>query len=321
MHCVGKKVLAEEIASLSRLYERFDEASFAEIVSVILNHPGKVVFAGIGKSGYIAQKLASTFNSTGTRAVFLHPAEAMHGDFGIYSEGDPSILLSRSGSTEEVLRLIPILKQFNSPIIALVGNLTSPLARQADFVLDASIVREADPLGFVPTSSTTVALALGDALACALMEARGFQKSDFFKFHPGGQLGKNLRKTVGELTCPLSQVACVSREASLRCVVIEMTEKPLGAAFVLDDGKRLLGLITDGDIRRCLQSCQNIEQIFAKDIMQTHPITVVTSLHLGDAVRLMEDRPRQLSVLPVFDENRNCVGLFRLHDAYRRELK
>lgn len=312
---VGKQVLAEEIASLNRLYERFDDAAFSAVVDLIKNHTGKVVFTGIGKSGYIAQKLSSTFNSTGTRSVFLHPSEALHGDLGIYSKGDPTIFLSRSGSTQELLNLIPVIRQFNSPVIAMVGNLVSPLAQAADFVLDASITREADPLGFVPTASTTLALALGDALACTLMHAKGFQREDFLKFHPGGQLGKSLGNCVGDLTCPLKDVACVKPKATLREVVIEMTSKPLGAAFVMDDNQ-FIGLITDGDVRRSLQTCQSIEEVLAKDIMTENPIKVSAQLNLEEALQLMEDRPQQLNVLPVFNADQSCRGLFRLHDAY-----
>jgi len=312
---LGKQVLSEEIASLNRLYERFDNAAFSAVVELIKNHTGKVVFTGIGKSGYIAQKLSSTFNSTGTRSVFLHPSEALHGDLGIYSKGDPTIFLSRSGSTQELLNLIPVIRQFESPVIAMVGNLVSPLAQAADFILDASITKEADPLGFVPTASTTLALALGDALACTLMHAKGFQREDFLKFHPGGQLGKSLGNCVGDLTCPLKDVARVNPDATLREVVIEMTSKPLGAAFVMEDNQ-FIGLITDGDVRRSLQTCQSIEEVFAKDIMTENPIKVSAQLNLEEALQLMEDRPQQLNVLPVFNTNQTCRGLFRLHDAY-----
>ncbi len=314
---IGKRVLAEEISSLNRLYERFNDVTFSAVVNLIKNHPGKVVFTGIGKSGYIAQKLSSTFNSTGTRSVFLHPSEALHGDLGIYTKGDPTIFLSRSGSTQELLNLLPVIQQFDSPIIAIVGNLVSPLAQAADFVLDASITREADPLGFVPTASTTLALALGDALACTLMHAKGFRREDFLKFHPGGQLGKSLGNCVGDLTCPLKEVARVSEESNLREIVIEMTSKPLGAAFVMK-GDQFLGLITDGDVRRSLQTCHSLESVLAKDIMTVHPIKVLAQLNLEEALRIMEDRPKQLNVLPVFNEDQTCRGLFRLHDAYAR---
>lgn len=312
---LGKKVLWEEISSLQRLYDRFDGTDFSKVVQLILKHPGKMVFTGIGKSGYIAQKLSSTFNSTGTRSVFLHPSEALHGDLGIYSQGDPTIFLSRSGTTQELLNLLPVIKQFNAPIIAMVGNLCSPLAQAADYVLDASITKEADPLGFVPTSSTTLALALGDALACTLMQARGFQREDFLKFHPGGQLGKSLSKCIGDVTCPLKDVACVSPDASLKDIVIALTHKPLGAAFVMQSDK-FLGLITDGDIRRAIQKTNSIESLSAAEIMTKNPIKVSAVLNLEAALQIMEDRPRQLSVLPVFNTDNTCRGLFRLHDAY-----
>ena len=312
---LGKEVLKEEIASLQRLYDHFDNKSFSKVVQLILQHPGKVVFTGIGKSGYIARKLSSTFNSTGTRAVFLHPSEALHGDLGIYSPKDPTIILSRSGSTQELVQLIPLIRQFDSPVVAMVGNLNSPLARMADFILDASITKEADPMGFVPTSSTTVALALGDALACALMQGRNFQREDFLKFHPGGQLGKNLGKCVGDVTCPLKEVACVSPQATLKDIVVALTLKPLGAAFVMENEK-FLGLITDGDIRRSIQANTSFENILAKNIMTKNPIKACVSLNLSEALQLMEDRPSQLSVLPIFDKDGSCYGLFRLHDAY-----
>lgn len=312
---IAKQVLSEEAESLRRLCERFDGEAFSRVAELIFQHKGKVVFSGIGKSGYIAQKLSSTFNSTGTRAVFLHPAEALHGDLGIYSRGDPTIMLSRSGSTRELLDLLPFIKQFQSPVIAMVGNLSSPLAEAADYVLDASVSKEADPMGFVPTSSTTVALALGDALACALMQARGFKHEDFLRFHPGGQLGKNLSRTVGDCARPLKQVACLKSESSLREVVMAMTEKPLGAAFVME-GDKLVGLICEGDIRRSLQSEKSLEALTASDMMSCRPITVFEDIKLEEALQLMEDRLHPLNVLPVLKRDGSLYGLFRLHDAY-----
>ena len=314
---IGKRVLSEEAESLRQLCDRFDGEAFSRVARLILQHNGKVVFSGIGKSGYIAQKLTSTFNSTGTRAVFLHPAEALHGDLGIYSPGDPTIVLSRSGSTRELLDLLPFVKQFRSPVIAMVGNLSSPLTEAADYVLDASVMKEADPMGFVPTSSTTVALALGDALACTLMQGRQFQREDFLRFHPAGQLGKNLRYTIGDCTHPLKQVACLKSDSSLREVVIAMTEKPMGAAFVMN-GEELVGLICEGDIRRSLQSEKSLERLTAADMMTHQPITVFEDIRLEEALRLMEDRPHPLNVLPVLKRDGSLCGLFRLHDAYRR---
>lgn len=313
---IGKQVLQEEITSLQRLYQRWDEPTFSSVIQLLSNYKGKVILSGVGKSGYIARKISSTFNSTGTHAIYLHPSEALHGDCGIYSMGDPTIVLSKSGSTPELLTFVSWIKQFSSPIIAIVGNLSSPLAKTADYVLDASIAKEADPLGFVPTSSTTVALVLGDAIACALMQARSFTKEDFLRFHPGGQLGKNLGQCVGDCTHAVSQVACVSPHSTLREIVIALTEKPLGAAFVMESGK-LMGLICDGDIRRSLQLHSHFETLTAADIMTRQPITISASSKLEEALRLMENRPRPLNVLPVFNEDGSLRGLFRLHDAYR----
>ena len=311
----AKQVLSEEAKSLQRLCDCFDGETFSRVAELIFQHKGKVVFSGIGKSGYIAQKLSSTFNSTGTRAVYLHPAEALHGDLGIYSPGDPTIMLSRSGSTRELLDLLQFIKQFQSPVIAMVGNVASPLAEAADYVLDASVAKEADPMGFVPTSSTTVALALGDALACALMQARQFKHEDFLRFHPGGQLGKNLSRTVGDCARLLKRAACLKPDSSFREVIIAMTEKPLGAAFVMD-GVKLVGLICEGDIRRSLQSEKSLEQLTASDMMTPQPISVFEDIKLEEALQLMEDRPHPLNVLPVLKRDGGLYGLFRLHDAY-----
>ena len=221
-------------------------------VEIILNHPGKVIISGIGKSGIIGQKITASLCSTGTPAVFLNPTEAIHGNLSVYSPGDPSILISKSGSTEELLRLVPVLRQFKSKLIVIVGNLRSVLANEADVVLDGRVDKEADPLGVVPTASSIVALALGDALVSALMYARNFSETDFVRFHPGGQLGRNLFLHVEDVMHRDQNVAWVNLETLLRDVVIQMTSKPLGAACVIDQDNRLLGIITDGDVRRAL---------------------------------------------------------------------
>lgn len=313
---IGKKVLQEEITSLQRLYQRWDGQTFSSVVQLLSQHQGKVILTGVGKSGYIARKVSSTLNSTGTHAIYLHPSEALHGDCGIYSIGDPTLVFSKSGSTPELLTFVSWIKQFSSPMVAIVGNLSSPLAETADYVLDASITKEADPLGIAPTSSTTVALTIGDAIACALMQARSFTKEDFLRFHPGGQLGKNLGQCVGDCTHAVSQVASVSPHSTLREVVIALTEKPLGAAFVMESGT-FVGLICDGDVRRSLQAHSHFETLTAADMMTRQPITISASSKLEEALRLMEDRPRPLNVLPVFNADGSLRGLFRLHDAYR----
>ena len=287
-------------------------------VKIILDHVGKVVVSGIGKSGIIGQKIAATLCSTGTPAVFLHPTEAIHGNLGVYTPGDPTILISKSGTTEELVRLVPLLHQFKSPLIAIVGNLDSGLAQGADVVLDARVNREADPLGIVPTSSVVVTMAIGDALSAALMYAREFTEVDFVRFHPGGQLGRNLFLHVEDVMHSGDKLAWATPDSSLRNVVINMTQKPLGAACVIDEHHCLLGFITDGDVRRALQTFDDIRPLRASDIMTVNPVFATADMTLGKAAQIMEDRPSQISVLPVLEiGTKKCLGLIRLHDIYR----
>ena len=297
------------------------DGNLTKAVEIILNHPGKIVISGIGKSGHIAQKIAGTLCSTGTPAVFLHAAEAVHGDLGVYTPGDPTILISKSGSTAELVRLVPILRQFKSPMIAIIGNLISPLGREADVVLNAHVSREADPLEIVPTTSAVVALAIGDALAAALMCARQFTELDYVRFHPGGQLGRNLGLHVSDVMHRGEEVAWVSPEASLREVVIAMTERPLGAACVVEVDFQLIGVITDGDVRRALQAYEDIRLLRAKNVMTARPVSISPEATLKEAVHLMEERLSQISVLPVKERDSNrCLGLIRLHDIYQTNL-
>ncbi|MAT42391.1 MAG: KpsF/GutQ family sugar-phosphate isomerase [Anaerolineaceae bacterium] len=308
------KIESEAIYAAS---ERMN-GDITKAVEIILNHPGKVIISGIGKSGIIGQKITASLCSTGTPAVFLHPTEAIHGNLGVYSPGDPSILISKSGSTEELLRLVPVLRQFKSKLIVIVGNLQSVLANEADVVLDGRVDKEADPLGVVPTASSIVALALGDALVSALMYARNFSETDFVRFHPGGQLGRNLFLHVEDVMHRDQNVAWVNLETLLRDVVIQMTSKPLGAACVIDQDNRLLGIITDGDVRRALKQYEDIRLLKAKDVMTVNPIFATPEITLGKAAEMMEHRSSQISVLPVVDlENHTCLGLIRLHDIYR----
>jgi arabinose-5-phosphate isomerase len=317
---VARAVLEAESQAIRQVAARLDD-NLTRAVSLILAHRGKVVVAGIGKSGHIGQKIAATLSSTGTPSVFLHAAEAVHGDLGIYTPGDPSILISKSGATAELLRLVPLLRQFKSPLIAIVGNLASPLVRQADVVLDARVEREADHLNLAPTCSSTAALALGDALAVALMHARRFTPQDFAQFHPAGQLGRNLWLRVADVMHQGSAVAWVSPETPLRQVIIAMTERPLGAACVVDQDYLLLGVITDGDLRRVLLAYEDFRAVLAQDIMTRKPVSVPPLASLKEAARLMEDRPSQISVLPVVDaDTHKCLGVIRIHDIYQPEL-
>jgi arabinose-5-phosphate isomerase len=317
---IAQTVLEVEAQALAAAAKRLDH-DMTKAVELLLKHKGKVVVSGIGKSGHIGQKIAATLASTGMPAVFLHAAEAVHGDLGIYTPGDPSILISKSGSTAELLRLIPILRQFRSPLIAIVGNLNSPMAKQADVVLDARVEREADFLNLAPTCSTTVALALGDALAVALMMARRFTDQDFARYHPAGQLGRNLWLKVIDVMHRNDAVAWVKPETTLRQVIIAMSERPLGAACVVDENFLLLGIITDGDLRRVLLTHEDIRELRAAECMTRQPITTTPEATLKEATRLMEDRPSQVSVLPVVDaRNQCCLGLIRIHDIYQPEL-
>jgi arabinose-5-phosphate isomerase len=313
----GRSLLRAEAAALAELSLRLGE-SFERAVKLLLAHRGKVVLSGVGKSGLIAQKIAATLCSTGTPAIFLHSTDAVHGDLGIFQAGDPAILVSKSGGTAEVVRLLPIIKQMGSPVIALVCNVNSPLAEQADVVIDLAVKTEADPLGLVPTTSTVLTLALGDALAAALMVERNFNAADFARFHPAGQLGRNLTASVGEVMHPLSRVAVVEPSAPLREMVIAMTTFSLGAACVLDGEGRLAGLVTDGDLRRALRRHENFSGLTAAAFMTRNPVRAHPAMSLAEAARLMEDRPAQLSVLPVVEpSSEKCLGLLRIHDIYQ----
>ena len=316
---IAASILKTEANELLQAADRVSE-SIVDAAKLIDNHNGKVMICGLGKSGLIAQKIAATFCSVGRKAVFLHAVDALHGDLGIFEAGDPTIVISKSGSTEEIVRLIPILKEFESPLIGIVGNMNSSIIDDLDIVLDASVDSEADPLGIVPTSSTTLTLSIGDALAGVLMSVKGFNKNDFARFHPSGSLGKRLLLTVENIMQHISNVAVVNMTDKLRKVVIAMTEKPNGAAIVKckNDG---FGLITDGDLRRCLAKGEDIDLLDAEKIMTIDPVSISSNSSIDNALKLMEDRRSQISVLPVVSiENGECLGLIRLHDIYQTRL-
>ena len=317
---IASQILREEGEELIKAADRIPD-SVIQACEIIVNHPGKVVICGMGKSGLIGQKIASTLCSIGNKAVFLHASEAVHGDLGIYAPGDPTIVISKSGASEEMVRLIPILKEFKSPLIGILGNMKSPLVDQMDVVLDASVEKEADPLGIVPTSSTTLTLGIGDAMAAVLMTHRKFNHDDFAKLHPAGDLGRRLRLTVKNIMQPIKDVAVVNKDDKLRKVVIDMTEKPQGAALVIDSNSQLLGIVTEGDLRRCLAEEGDIDQMVVSDVMTTDPVAINMGALLKDALMLMEDRESQISVLPVVNgDGKSCAGLLRLHDIYQTNL-
>ncbi len=304
-----------EAEAIARAAERLD-GELVRAVELILAHPGKVVVTGIGKSGHIARKIVATLCSTGTAAVFLHPAEAAHGDLGIYTPGDPTIVISKNGASSELQTLMPMLRQFRSPLIGILGNAHSPLGVEVDVLLDASVEREADPHNLAPTASAVTALALGHALAIALMCARNFTPEEFGKFHPGGQLGRNLRLSVREAMHGADEVAFVAPGAALKDVIIAMTRRPMGGACVVSEDGALAGFITDGDLRRALTNHDDIRGLTAGDAMTARPVTVGPEATLGQALELMERRRSQISVLPVVDGDGRAVGVVRIHDIY-----
>jgi len=315
MRPAAQKLLETEARAIARASARLG-AEFERAVELILDSSGKVVTCGIGKSGFMARKLAAMLSSTGTPAVYLHPGEAVHGDLGVVEPGDVVVLVSKSGSTEELVRLLPRLEERGTVRIGILGQVESVIGRGCEAVLDASVEEEGDPHNLVPAASTIVAVALGDALAVALMEAREFSPADFGVFHPGGQLGRNLRLSVREAMHEGEAVPWVGVETSLREVVIAMTKRPLGAACVVTAEGGLAGLVTEGDLRRALEQHEEIRGLTAGEVMTARPLTVRPEATLREALRLMENRPRQLSVLPVVAGDGRAVGLLRLHDIY-----
>ncbi len=313
----GIRVIEAEVAAMQELVGRL-EIGFSDAVEVLLDCRSKVVVTGLGKSGHIARKIASTLCSTGTPAVFLHASEAGHGDLGIYTPGDPVIAVSKSASTAELVHVAPVFKQKGSKLIGIFGRKQGPLAELADIVLDASVIREADPLGIVPTASTITTLALGDALAGALMEARNLTEAEFARNHPSGQLGRNLQLTVADVMHSLPNCAVVEQNTSLKKLVISMTDYPLGAALIMDGKERLCGLVTDGDLRRALAGDEDVRNMSAAHLMNSDPICIQSDASLQDAVCIMEDRPSQIAVLPVTEASTGRpLGLLRLHDVYQ----
>lgn len=281
-----------------------------------LEKGGKIVVAGIGKSGKVGQKISATLCSTGSLAVFLHPTEGLHGDLGIVRPEDVVLALSYTGNTEELVRLIPSLKALRVPIVAIGGKRNSKLGEQCDVWLDAAVEQEACPHNLAPTTSTTLTLALGDALAMALMQLRGFDAQKFARNHPGGSLGNRLTLRVEDVMHRGADVPVLGPTASMDEVVVASTQKKLGAVLVVE-GEKLLGIITDGDLRRALSHRERFFHLKASEVMTRSPVTIAPETLAKAALELMENRPSQISVLPVVDGSGNWKGLVRLHDLVR----
>ncbi|KAA5549519.1 KpsF/GutQ family sugar-phosphate isomerase [Adhaeribacter rhizoryzae] len=313
---IAKNVLQEEAAAIQRLVNFIDD-DFEACVQAILQTPGRVVITGIGKSAHIAAKMVATLNSTGTPALFMHAADAIHGDIGMIQPDDFVICISKSGNTPEVKVLVPLLKRKGSKLAALVGNPSSYLAQQADYILNASVEKEACPHNLAPTSSTTAALALGDALAVCLLEARDFSSRDFANLHPGGSLGKQLYLRVSDIYTQNAAPAVVET-AVLKEIIIEISSKRLGATAVLTEENGILtGIITDGDLRRMLNKYDSLQAIQASDIMTAAPLTIEADEYATAALEIMQKR--NITQL-IVTKSGNFAGFVHLHDLLKEGL-
>ena len=315
---LARDVLATEANAIVRLAARLG-ADFVAAVELILNCEGRVVVSGIGKSGHIARKLAATLASTGTPAFFVHPAEASHGDLGMITAADVVVMLSNSGESDELLLLTPHLKRQGAKIVALTGNDQSSLAQAADVHLDAAVDAEAGPLGLAPTASTTATLALGDALALVLLDARGFSVEDFARSHPGGPIGRRLLTRVRDVMVSGSALPIVAIDATLAEAVVTMSGKGMGMTAVADADGRVAGIFTDGDLRRCLDRVRDLANVGVREVMTKNPRAIGPERLAIDCVELMEAVPK-VTVLLVVDDDHRLVGALHLHDLFRARV-
>lgn len=314
----AQDVLRMEAEAILELVPRIDE-NFAAAVKLILECEGRTVITGMGKSGLIGRKMAATLASTGTPSFYLHPAEGIHGDLGMVTAADVVIALSNSGETGEVLNILPSLRRIGAKIIAMVGNANSTLGKNADVVLDVGVSKEACPLGLAPTSSTTAALAYGDALALALLKKHNFTASQFAIFHPGGSLGRKLLLTVGNIMHKGDENPTVLADTTVQDALFVITDKGLGAVSVVDEQGIMQGVLTDGDIRRGLSKGVDFLQRPVRELMTANPKTITQDKLAAQALHLMEsNKPKPITVLPVLDENRKVIGLLHMTDLVRQ---
>jgi arabinose-5-phosphate isomerase len=310
----GREVIRIEAEALAALEGRIN-GQFAKAVDLITSSHGRVVITGMGKSGIIARKIVATLNSTGTPSLFLHPSDAVHGDLGMVRKEDVVICLSKSGDTSELQLLLPLFKRIGVPIISIVGNPSSSLAQSSDIVLDVSVREEACPYDLAPTASTTAALAMGDALAMALLDRRHFTAEEFAMYHPGGNLGKRLLLNVEELMVKGDAVPRVRSSVPVRDAILEITSKRLGATCVVDDAGVLVGIITDGDLRRLLQKTTDVTNINAEMVMTRHPKTITGEILAALALQEME--AHAITQLIVVDAGNHPVGIIHLHELVK----
>lgn len=310
----GRQVLTTEAAAVAALEHRLQE-DFAAACRLMLACEGRIVVTGMGKSGHVAGKIAATLASTGSPSFFVHPAEAIHGDIGMITARDVVLALSNSGETDELLAILPVIKRLDVPLIALTGNDASTLARHATVVLDVSVPAEACPLNLAPTASTTAALAMGDALAVAILEARGFTEEDFARSHPGGTLGRRLLLHVDEVMRHGDDLPAVGPDTPLSAGLLEMSRKGLGMTTVVDGQRRVIGVFTDGDLRRALDRQLDIHATRMRDVMTVNCKVARPRMLAAEAVHLME--AHRITALPVVDDDGTLVGALNVHDLLR----
>jgi len=314
----GKEVIRIEASAVSDLQNSINE-DFVSAIDTIYSSSGRVVLTGMGKSGLIARKIVATLNSTGTAAIYLHPTDALHGDLGMVRSEDVVILISKSGETEEVSNLLPMLKRMNVKLIAMCGNRESKLAKESNIFLNISVKEEACPYDLAPTASTTATLALGDALSVALLKKRNFTEKDFAFLHPGGSLGKRLSLKIKEVMITGERIPKVNEDTPIKDVIFEITSKRLGTTCVLNYEGKLSGIITDGDLRRLLEKTLDIKNLIAKDIMSVKPKTLKEDYLASFALQLMENY--KITSLVIIDDYNNPAGIIHLHDLINLGLQ
>jgi arabinose-5-phosphate isomerase len=313
----GRRVLQIEAEAVAALEHRLG-TDFAAACRLLLACTGRIVVTGMGKSGHVGNKIAATLASTGSPAFFLHPAEAIHGDIGMITAGDVVLAISNSGETDELLTMLPVIKRLDVPLVGLTGNLDSTLARYATVTLDISVPAEACPLNLAPTASTTATLAMGDALAIAILEARGFTEEDFARSHPGGALGRRLLLHVEDVMRKGDELPMIGPATTLSAGLLEMSRKGLGMTTVVDDSRRVLGIFTDGDLRRTLDRQLDVHSTKMSDVMTVAYKAVQPRMLAAEAVHLME--AHRITSLPVIDEERRLVGALNVHDLLRARV-
>ena len=314
---IAKRVLRNEAKAISRLAERIND-DFSKIINMLAKNKGRIIVTGMGKPGFIAQKVSATLSSTGTPSLYLHPAEALHGDLGRVTKDDVIIAFSNSGETEEVIRLLPIIKKIGAELIAITGNKKSTLALNSNFTIDSSVRVEACSMGLAPTTSTTAMLALGDAIAVALLEKKNFKAKDFALFHPGGALGKRLLLNVEDIMRPRAKTPVVKKDAKVKDVLLKITKMRAGSACIVDGNGKLLGIFTDGDLRRHLDVGTDIMACKVGDLMTSGPHTIAPDKLAAEAFKILRDR--KIDEIPVVDKKGKLVGVLDVQDVLNAGL-